>query len=70
MTVEKFLEMCEFGSSNVTEFEVKCNGHTEYGLTIVNVYNAYKDKKVLHMYAYATGYDDGTADITIELEVE
>ena len=70
MTVEKFLEMCEFGSSNITVFEVKYNGHTKYGLTEVDVYNTYKDKKVLHMYAYASGYDDGTADVTVELEVE
>lgn len=70
MTVGKFLEMCEFGSSNVTVFEVKYNGHTNYGLTEVDVYNTYKDKKVLHMYAYASGYEDGTADVTVELEVE
>ena len=70
MKVEKFLEMCEFRSSNVTVFEVKYNEHTKYGLTEVDVYNTYRDKKVLHMYAYASGYNDGTADMTVELEVE
>lgn len=69
MLVKDFLRMSDFNSDE-NRVEVNDRGKRECKLTIVETFNKYGDKEIIHFAFSAYTFYEGDSGLDIELEVK